>query len=154
MTNSYWPLRPFSRETDLPHYDTLPRWLRVIGRIARMSSYLFVALVGIGDALYGDGDTFSDNAVDVWSLAMSALAIAGFMSVLLHKWRWEWVISFWLAALVCLRSVFVWATPGPPPPITNGSLTTCVAVFLFLRGIDLTVFAVRSSDWKIRLRRA
>lgn len=135
----------------MPTLDGMPGWLRRVGRGARLASYIFVAGIAVGDLLYAVPLRHKTDAlIDGWSTFMILVALAGFLSVLIHRWRWEWNIAFWLSLMVCLRAIFVWTTPGPPPPISDGSLTTVVAIFLFLRGCDLTRFAINTSAWKIR----
>lgn len=139
----------------MPTLDEMPAWLRRIGRFARLASYILVAGIALGDLLYAvPVRSKNDTVIDWWSAVMITVAMIGFFSVVIHRWRWEWNIAFWLSLMVCLRAIFVWTTPGPPPPISDGSLTTVVAIFLFLRGVDLTRFAIKTSAWKIRIRRA
>lgn len=138
----------------MPDLDVLPNWLRTLGRLLRISSYGWLVFVAIGDLRYTPAE-FLDRplAVIAWSIPLGILALAAMVAVALRRWRWEWTLAFWLAGVVALRAATVWSTPGPPPPLAGGSLVTFAVTCLLLRGLDLTVFAVRTSAWKIRARR-
>lgn len=101
----------------------------------------------------GDDD-LPRGLVVVIACAMLALSLGALSSVIAHRWRWEWVAAFWLAALLCVRAGIVWSDPGPPPPIADAAAMTGLATFILLRGLDLTVFAIKTGSWSVRLARA
>lgn len=138
----------------MPHFAELPPWLRAIGRVARVATYLLIVLVGAGDLLFPP-ERFPgpDQLIDVWGAFMIVVGTLALVAVIFRRWRVEWVCSFWLGAAVALRAVVVWAAPGPPPPLADGGLATVVALSLILRGLDLTVFH-RKTTRAVRLAKS
>ena len=139
----------------MPHFQELPPWLRVIGRGLRITTYLMLLLVGVGDLVY-PSDRIADQIEfsEVWGSILVVMGLLAVVAVVFRRWRVEWIVSFWLAAAVAIRAVVVWSSPGPPPPLADGSLSTLISAFLILRGLDLTVFALRTQAWAVRLRKA
>lgn len=135
----------------MPYFESLPRWLRVVGRVLRLGSYVALVMLAVGDLLLTPTEfTERPILVLVWSVPLVVLSLLAIYAVSRHLWRWEWTLTFWLAACVALRALTVWSYPGPPYPLSSGALVTFSSIMLCLRGLDLTVFAVRTSAWKIR----
>lgn len=131
----------------MPYYETLPRWLRLIGRGLRISTYVLLFLAGVGDVFVPSPAIASTPIRFVIGWALMVLATAALVAVVGHRWRWEWVTVYFLASAFALRAAVVWSYGGPPPVLSSGAIVTYVMVTLLLRGIDLTVFAYRTAAW-------
>jgi hypothetical protein len=135
----------------VPYFEALPRWLRIIGRVLRIASYVALLMLAVGDLLLTPAE-FIERPVLVlaWSVPIVIFSVMALYAVSRHLWRWEWTLTFWLAACVALRALTVWSYPGPPYPLSSGALVTFASTMLCLRGLDLTVFAIRTGAWRVR----
>lgn len=128
----------------------LPRWARGVGRAICLVSYVLALLVAIGDrwlpAVTITSST-SELQVAVTSSAMGALSVIGFVGVLLHRWRWEWVPASALAILLAVRALPVWwSLPDEPTRLAAAAMMTLGALCLGRRALDLWVFAVKTGS--------
>lgn len=137
----------------MPQYDTLPPWLRFVGRALRVSGYVLLAVAGVGDLVYPDRGVADGPVGVIVAVALVVLSVVASGGVILHRWRWEWSASFWLAVVVAARAYVTWSSPSPPPPLSSGAFVTFALVALLLRGLDLTVFALRTSAWRVQMMR-
>lgn len=133
----------------MPDRD-LPRWARALGRLICAVSYLLAILVAIGDrwlpAVTITGST-TPAQVAVTSAAMGLLGVLGFVGVLLHRWRWEWVPASALAVLLLVRAAPVWwSLADVPTRLSAAAMMTLGALCLAKRALDLWVFATKTGS--------
>lgn len=135
----------------------LPRWARIVGRLARVAVYALGAVVGISD-IWARSDVIADAVGEPWVQVWGWLAIVsgtvGALAVIAWRWRWELVASSALGLAFAARAVGVWATVHDTASRTApASVMTLAALTCLLRTLDLTTFAVRTSAVAIRVRR-
>lgn len=141
----------------MPWYARLPRWARIAGRGLRVLAYMLVVVVAAGDSWWPSATI--DGVVPTWQLAvtsgaMGALGAIGAGSVLLHRWRVEWVCAAVATFLLFGRAVPVWITvPDMPTRLAAAAMMTLAAVGLAFRALDLTLFHLETSGTARKARR-
>lgn len=134
----------------------MPRWARVVGRVARASLYALGVVVGAGD-IWWRSEVITDAVGLPWVLVWGWLAIAsgavGAVAVIAWRWRWEYVATAALSFAFAARAVGVWATVDDlTTRLAPAAVMTIAAIACMLRALDLTVFAIRTSAAAIRAR--
>lgn len=127
----------------------LPRWARILGRVLRASVYALGVAVGVGDAWHTSPVILAvipDRWVLVWAWGAMISGAIGLIAVAAWRWRWELVACTALGAVLAARAVAVWASVGVVDErIAPAAGMTIASVACILRGLDLTVFAMRTT---------
>ncbi|MCR6703165.1 MAG: hypothetical protein NVV66_00150 [Cellulomonas sp.] len=128
----------------------LPPWARVTGRVLRASMYALGVVVGIGD-LVATSPVIRDSvglpALQVWGWLAILSGLVGCVAVLTWRWRWEYVATCALSLALAARAVAVWATVDDVVArIAPAAGMTIAALACVLRGLDLTIFAIRTTS--------
>jgi hypothetical protein len=129
---------------------------QIAGRGLCLVSYFLAFLVALGD-LYVPSPTLQIVMDRQWSqglaLALAPLSLIGFIAVLTHLWRVEWVPAAAITFLLLQRSVPVWATLADKPwNLSAASMMTLGACCLAKRTLDLWVFSIKTKAAAERAR--
>jgi uncharacterized protein YjeT (DUF2065 family) len=144
--------------TDVSPDRQLPEWARVTGRILRTLGYVLAVAVGIGDVWFTSpviGDTAGALAPLVWGWTLIIAGTSSAAAVVLWRWRWEWVCVWFLAGAMLSRATTVAVSlPESWLRLSGAACMALAGVLLLLRGLDLTIFAIRTSTAALAARRA
>lgn len=135
---------------------TLPFWARTVGRVLRTSAGLLAALVGLGDLLSPTPvviEAAGYPVVRVWSVVLLVFGLCNIVSVIWYKWRWELVFSAVLATALATRAGAVWLTVDDGQRIGAAAGMSLASLLFLLRVMDLTHFAVKTSNVVRRWRK-
>ncbi len=127
----------------------LPSWARVTGRVLRVAVYAMGVVVGVGD-LWHRSPVIADTVGEPWVLASGWVAIVagtvGVAAVVAWRWRWEYVATCALALALSVRAVGVWAgVDDVAYRLAPAAGMTIAVLACALRGLDLTIFAIRTT---------
>jgi len=134
----------------------LPLWARIIGRILRATLYALGVAMGVGDLIATSPvirDAVGLPALQLWGWLAVVAGTVGCVATLTWRWRWEYIATCALSLALAARAVAVWATVDDVAVrIAPAAGMTIAALACVLRGLDLTVFAIRTSAAALRTR--
>lgn len=135
----------------------LPRWARIAGRSGRVVGYLMTLVVGLADTLVPsatiDG-VLPTVQIGLTSALMVALGLVGVVSILAHRWRWEFPAVAVLSMLLLARSIPVWfSLHEEPTRLSAAAMMVLGAAGMAMRTLDLWVFSKTTEAVAIRSKR-
>lgn len=120
--------------------------------------YALGMTVGLGDLLVTSPVILDSIDTPILRLGGWLAVISGavgFAAVLAWRWRWEYVATCALSLALAARAVAVWATVDDTATrVAPAAGMTMAALACVLRGLDLTIFAIRTSSAVLRSRTA
>lgn len=134
----------------------LPRWARFAkGVVLLVWGYAMAFLVGLGDITAPS--LVMREAVDRYTPTGAylslAFAVVGFVGVLLHRWRWEWLAASVLAFALLSRAIPTWASLAEHPErLSPAAGMTMAAGLMALRAIEMWWFACKTGRLASRRR--
>lgn len=120
-----------------------PKWAERTVRVARIASYAFAALTGVGAVIFTPSSLKPETFIIVGSMAVFGLVCMVASS--LKMYVLEWIALFFLTAGISTYVAAIWVSAlSNNKAVAGASIFTVLVLLMFIRLVDLTVFWLRN----------